>query len=176
MSRARKTLDVVQVKLVLDRKLYSDIPLTTPDAVYEVMKRELREYDREVFCILNMDTKGHCLNMNVVSMGTINETLISPREVFKSAILSNANHIILLHNHPSGIAEPSQEDIHVTRRMENCGKLLGVPVCDHLIIGGINGELYSFAEHGLMDTASLYEAKQTKLVKEKTDRKQEKIL
>lgn len=151
MSGPLKTLDVVRVKLVLDRKLYSEELLNNSRAVYEVMKTELIDYDREAFCILNMKTNGQCINMNIASMGGLNYAYVEPREVFKSAILSNANHIILVHNHPSGSVAPTKDDILLTQRLVECGKMLGIKVCDHVIIGGITGEMYSFQDHGLME-------------------------
>ncbi len=157
MSLSENSLDVVRIKLVLDKRLYSEIPLSTPNAVYELMKQELVEYDREVFCILNMKANGQCTNMNIVSMGTLACTLVEPREVFKSAILSNASHILLVHNHPSGSVIPSKDDIFLTKRLVDCGKLLGIPVCDHVIIGGITGAIYSFQENGLLINDTLEE-------------------
>ena len=82
-----KGLDVVQVKLVMDKTLYSEEQLSSPDQAVQFMKKELSEYDREVFCILNCTTKSQVINMNIVSMGTINASLVTGREVFKSAIL-----------------------------------------------------------------------------------------
>lgn len=144
-------LDVVRVKLVLDRQLYSEQPLNNYSAVYELMKKELIDYDREVFCILNIQSDGRCNNMNIVSIGGLNQAIIEPREVFKSAILSNADRIILVHNHPSGRVNPSPDDIRTTKRLVACGAVLGIFICDHIIIGGRTGELYSFAEHGLIE-------------------------
>ena len=105
-----KGLDIVQVKLVMDKTLYSEEQLSSPDQVVQFMRKELSEYDREVFCILNCTTKSQVINMNIVSMGTINASLVTGREVFKSAILSNASYVILLHNHPSGDPQPSNYD------------------------------------------------------------------
>ena len=151
MSKERNTLDVVQIKLVLDRKLYSEEPLTNSNAVYEVMKKELLEYDREVICILNMKANGQCINMNIAAMGGLTCAYVEPREVFKSAILSNASHIILVHNHPSGSVKPTKDDILLTQRLAECGKLLGIEVCDHVIVGGISGAMFSFKDQGLMN-------------------------
>ncbi|HAX51793.1 JAB domain-containing protein [Muricomes intestini] len=140
-------LEVVNVRLVREPSLYSETPLNTPQAITELMADELSKYDREVMCVLNMKTNGQCINMNIASMGAINHTLISPREIFKSAILANASHVILLHNHPSGSVQPSHEDLVVTEQLEKCGQLLGIPVRDHVIIGGTNKKMYSFAEN-----------------------------
>ena len=85
--------------------------------VVELMAKELSQYDREVFCILNMKNNGQVINMNLVSVGTINASLVIHREVFKSSILANASAIIGLHNHPSGNVKPSKEDMIVTRKL-----------------------------------------------------------
>ena len=103
-------LEVVNIRLVKEPSLYSEQILDSPQAVVELMEK-LSQYDREVFCILNMKNNGQVINMNLVSVGTINASLVIPREVFKSSILVNASAIIGLHNHPSGNVEPSKEDI-----------------------------------------------------------------
>ena len=92
-------LKVVSIRLVDDPPLFSKKGIKTSRDVIEVMGAELRKYDRELFCVLNLRTKGQVINMNIVSMGTLNLSLIHPREVFKSAVLSNAFSILLLHNH-----------------------------------------------------------------------------
>ena len=116
--------------------------------VVELMAKELSQYDREVFCILNMKNNGQVINMNLVSVGTINASLVIPREVFKSSILANASAIIGLHNHPSGNVKPSKEDMIVTRKLQKCGQLLGIELLDHIIVASEHS--YSFAEHGLI--------------------------
>ena len=99
-------LEVVNIRLVKEPSLYSEQTLDSPQAVVELMAKELSQYDREVFCILNMKNNGQVINMNLVSVGTINASLVIPREVFKSSILSNASAIIGFHNHPSGNVKP----------------------------------------------------------------------
>ena len=101
-------LEVVNIRLVKEPSLYSEQTLDSPQAVVELMAKELSQYDREVFCILNMKNNGQVINMNLVSVGTINASLVIPREVFKSSILANASAIIGLHNHPSGNVQPSK--------------------------------------------------------------------
>lgn len=108
-------LKVVSIRLVDEPPLFSSSQLTSPKEVFELMGRELQTYDRELFCVLNLRTNNQVINMNVVSVGTLNTALAHPREVFKSAILSNADGIILLHNHPSGSCDPSREDCLITK-------------------------------------------------------------
>ncbi len=98
-----------------------------------------------------MKNNGQVINMNLVSVGTINVSLVIPREVFKSSILANASAIIGLHNHPSGNVKPSKEDIIVTRKLQKCGQLLGIELLDHIIVGGTNGKMLSFQEEKMLN-------------------------
>ena len=132
-------LEVVNIRLVKEPSLYSEQMLDSPQAVVELMAKELSQYDREVFCILNMKNNGQVINMNLVSVGTINASLVIPREVFKSSILANASAIIGLHNHPSGNVKPSKEDMIVTRKLH------------HIIVGGTNGKMLSFREEKMLN-------------------------
>ncbi len=143
-------LKVVSVRLSEERSLFSPSQILTQEDAVELMGRELSQYDREVLCVLNLNTQRQIINMNIASMGTINASLVAPREIFKASILSNAAAILLMHNHPSGDAAPSAQDHAVTRRLVQCGILLGIQVLDHLIVGGGNGTFYSFWEHGEM--------------------------
>lgn len=138
-------LKVVSIRLVDEPPLFSKRELTSPKAVFEFMGKELQKYDREFFCVLNLRSNNQVINMNVVSIGTLNTALVHPREVFKSAILSNADGIILLHNHPSGRCYPSREDCCVTKRLLEAGELIGIPVRDHVIVAG--NDYYSFLEN-----------------------------
>ena len=89
--------------------------------------------------------------MNIVSMGTINASLVTGREVFKSAILSNASYVILLHNHPSGDPQPSSHDFLVTSKLCAGGNILGIDVLDHIIVGGRTGTYHSMAKEGELE-------------------------
>ena len=155
MTRRRipeQELKVVNVRLVKEPSLYSETPIRDTDDVVQVMARELAQFDREAFCVLNMNTNGTVINMSVVSLGTLDSAIVSPREVYKSSILSNAASIIVLHNHPSGNISPSREDRLVTKKLIRAGNDLDIPVVDHIIVGGASGELYSFKEQGDLET------------------------
>lgn len=102
--------------------------------------------DREHFVVVSLDTKNQPVSLNICHIGSINATLVSPREVMKSAILSSAASIMVFHNHPSGDTSQSQEDISVTSRLKETGRLMGIEVLDHLIIGG--GRYLSLKEKG----------------------------
>ena len=144
-------LQIVNIRLVREPSLYSEKQLDSPQAVLELMAGELAQYDREVFCILNLKSNGQVINMNMVSMGTLDAALVNPREVFKSSILSNASGIIAVHFHPSGNIKPSKEDVLLTKRLRKCGSLMGIELLDHVIIGGKTGEMFSFKEKGMLD-------------------------
>lgn len=143
-------LDRVSIRLVKDAPLYSDKPMSNPMLVVEALGKELCEMDREVMYVINVKTNSVPINCSVVSIGTLNSSLVEPRELFKSSILSNAAAIILLHNHPSGSLEPSESDLHLTKRLAMAGELLGIDVLDHIIVGGDNSHYYSFAENNIM--------------------------
>jgi DNA repair protein RadC len=102
-----------------------------------------------VFIILILNSANNLIRDVQISEGILNSSLVHPREVFKSAILESAASIILLHNHPSGEAEPSQEDKNITRRLLEAGKLIDIPVLDHIIIG--QRKYFSFREAGLIE-------------------------
>lgn len=144
-------LEVVNIRLVKEPFIYSDKILDSPQAVVKLMEKELAQYDREAFCILNMKTDGQVINMNIVSVGTVNSSLVNPREVFKSSILSNASGIIAIHKHPSGNIKPSREDRNITKRLKECGELMGIELLDHIIIGGTNGKMFSFKSENMQD-------------------------
>jgi len=127
--------------------LYSKEPMNNPDAAIRVMNGFLSQMDRELFCIVNLQADLTPINMNIVSVGSLNEALINPREIFKSAILSNAHSMMLIHNHPSGNLTPSTSDIQTTARMQELGELMGISLVDHIITGR-DGNYYSFRDKG----------------------------
>ena len=140
-----KGLKVVKVRLVRDNTLKRTRQVRNTDDAVDVMKEELSGYDREAFCVLNLRADGSVINMNVVSVGTLSASLTAPREVFKSSILANASSVILFHNHPSGNEMPSRTDYETTKRLWDAGNLLEIPVLDHIVVGGGNGRIHSFA-------------------------------
>ncbi len=144
-------IDVVNIRLVKEPSLYSETPIQSKDDVVKVVADELKNYDREVFAILNLKTNGQVINLNICSVGTLNEALISPREVLKSAILSNAAAFIAVHNHPSGNLNPSKEDIDTTKRLMMAGEIINIKMVDHVIIASETGEVFSMRSAGLMN-------------------------
>lgn len=118
-----------------------------PSEMADIFNSYLDGADREHFVIAMLDRKGSLLGLNTVSVGTLSSSVVHPREVFKPAIVIGAASIILCHNHPSGDTTPSREDTDVTRRLVEAGKLLGIEVLDHVIIGD---NYYSFKEKGMI--------------------------
>ena len=150
----RYKLKEVCIRLAEGHPLYSDWPIDSPGEAIKVMRRELSRYDREVLCVVNLNTRLKPINFNVVSVGELNQSIASIPNILKAGILSNAGSFLLLHNHPSGDAAPSQDDIMTTRKVIEAGKILGIPCMDHIIIGGGNGDYYSMREEKTVDFTS----------------------
>ena len=136
----------VRLKLISKRPLYSDSEIQNPADAVAVMADAMASLDREFLCVVNLDAVGHPLNFNVVSIGDVQNTFASMQSLFKSAVLSNASSLLAIHNHCSGSAAPSGLDLEVTKRMIAAGKIMNIPVVDHIVIGGGTGCYYSFRE------------------------------
>ncbi|MGE9943120.1 JAB domain-containing protein [Bariatricus sp. SGI.161] len=137
---------LVRIHAVKEQNLpYGKRQLNTTQEVVEFSGQLLKDADREYVLVLSVDTKCAPVGIEVVSIGTLNQALIEPREIFKHAVLSNALGVFIIHNHPSGDVTPSTEDRLVTERLENAGKILGIKVLDHIILGEY-GTFYSLAE------------------------------
>ena len=149
MSNIAKRINIVSIKMVKESSfLYQTRQILSPNDAYEMIKEQLEGLDREQFIIACLNTKNEPTNITVVSVGTLNKAIIHPREVFKTAILSNAASIMAFHNHPSGETTPSQQDIQLTKRLYEAGELLGIKLLDHLIIG--DGSFTSLKEKGYL--------------------------
>lgn len=124
------------------------IKISSPGDAAVVMMEEMRYYKKEYFKIILLDTKNNIKKVSQISIGSLNSSIVHPREVFAEAVANSSSSIILVHNHPSGESEPSHEDIVLTNRLDECGKILGIKVLDHIIIG--DGVFFSFKEEGLI--------------------------
>lgn len=144
-------IEVVNIRMVKEPSLYSAEKIKSPEDALRVIADELATYDREVFAILNLKSNGQPINLNICSVGTLDSSMVSPREVFKSTILSNSAAFIAIHNHPSGSLSPSQEDKDVTKRLLACSELLGIKMLDHIIVAGDKAQMYSFKQDGMLD-------------------------
>ncbi|PIP17201.1 MAG: hypothetical protein COX44_01205 [Candidatus Portnoybacteria bacterium CG23_combo_of_CG06-09_8_20_14_all_37_13] len=110
------------------------ILLNSPQAVTNYLREKLGREKKEYFVILLLDSRNNLIKDTIVSIGTLNANLVHPREVFKEAVDNRAASIIIAHNHPSGDPEPSEDDLEITKRLVESGKILGVEVVDHIII------------------------------------------
>lgn len=145
----------VQIKAVAEltrriakRTAKERIVMDSPDTVAEYFMEDMRHRERECFVLLCLDGKGSLIGESIISIGTVNSSLASPREVYIEAVKQKAVSIILMHNHPSGNPTPSQNDIAVTRKMREIGELLGIPLVDHIIIG--DNSYVSLKEENMM--------------------------
>ena len=107
-----------------------------PDDVVAVVGSKLRKEQREHFVVLLLNARHEVISSETVSIGSLNASIVHPREVFKPAILASAASVVLVHNHPSGDPEPSEEDLSITRRLVEVGELVGISVLDHVLIAG----------------------------------------
>lgn len=144
-EKRENVLPQVAIRMVQERPLISTEKMDSPKAAIHVMSEFLSQMDRELVCVVNLQSDMKPINMNIVSMGALSESLVHPRELMKSAILSNAHSFMMIHNHPSGNLVPSKDDVLVTDRMHQVGELLGIQMVDHIITGRGN-EYYSFHE------------------------------
>jgi DNA repair protein RadC len=119
-----------------------------PEDVANVFLPKLRDLQHEEFWALLLSTSNQLIRETRITSGTLNSSLVHPRECFSEALKEKAASVIFVHNHPSGNPEPSQEDLSITRQLTEAGKILGIPVYDHIIVGG--AQFVSFAQRGLL--------------------------
>jgi DNA repair protein RadC len=144
-----KRVNIVSIKMVREATmLYHIRNIGSPKDAVELGRKFLEDSDREKLAVCCLDTKNHPLSLNLVSIGSLNSSIVHPREIFKVAILSNAASIIIFHNHPSGDPAPSNEDINVTNRIKEAGRIIGINLVDHIIIGDKN--YCSLKEKGIL--------------------------
>ena len=139
-------LDVAYIKLDKSYTLAEDRPIRSPDDAVAGIAEALKELDREVVFMVTLKSDNTPINASVISVGTLDVAVVYPREVMKMSILSNAMKIMLFHNHPSGGALPSIQDIQLTDRIKQCCDLMDITFLDHIIIGAMSKEWFSFNE------------------------------
>ena len=147
-TRTRTCPPVYRVALVRERA-GPHYAIRRAAAAARVFTRFFAGYDREGFAVALLDTKLKLIGVNLVCLVSINQAVLHPREVFKPAILANAERILLAHNHPSGETAPSEEDRALTVRLVQAGKLLGIEVLDHIVVAP-DGGFFSFQENALI--------------------------
>ena len=139
-----KKINIISLKVCKEKSVeYSFERIIKPK---DILKLVVGDTDREYFMVINLNNQNLPNSIEITSIGSLTETMVSPREVFKSAIVSNSARIILCHTHPSGSTSPSDADIKITNVLVRIGKFLDIPVIDHLIVGG--DSVYSLMENG----------------------------
>lgn len=123
-------------RIIFQSKWLSNKKITSPAEISEIFIPLLRDEVKEKFIIICLNSANKIIKYEVISIGNLNSSVVHPREIFKAAIENNSASVILLHNHPSGNTEPSNEDIKITRKLVEAGKIMDIPVFDHIIIAG----------------------------------------
>lgn len=135
-------------RILSQQKYLSDKKITSPQDIAEELIPVLRDEIKEQFIVVCLNKSNKIIRKEVISVGSLDSSVVHPREVFKVAVENNAASIILIHNHPSGNPEPSNEDISITKKLVEAGKIMGIPVFDHIIIAG--NTFTSFVERRLI--------------------------
>ena len=129
-------------------KIPKKISLTSPKLVADYFREKLGREKKEHFAILLLDSRDNLIKISDISVGTLNANLVHPREIFKEALEHNAASVILVHNHPSGDPEPSEDDLDITKRIIEAGKIMGIDILDHIII--TKNKVFSFKDSKLL--------------------------
>ena len=147
MSKACTILAAIELARRINTSVekINNLKIDSTDLVYKYYKNILSDKKQEYFYCIFLDSKKRVITDKNIFIGTLNGSLVHPREIFKEAVLNSASSIICVHNHPSGIIEPSKEDILLTKRIVSLGLTMGIPVIDHIIIG--KDKYYSFFEN-----------------------------
>lgn len=136
MIKSAKRIPVVSIRMVRESSLlYPERTIRKPEDAAKLFRNFIGDYDREVFCLIGLNTKNEPTLLNKVSCGTLNASLVHPRETLKPLILSNSASFICCHNHPSGNPQPSAEDIQLTERLQDAATIIGIDLIDHIILG-----------------------------------------
>ena len=142
--------DNVAIRMVKEPPLLADEPVNTPAKAVDVLYDLLHDFDREMMIVVNLKTDMTPINMNIVSMGTINASLAASRELLKTSILSNAAAVMLFHNHPSGRIYPSDADVRLTNKMIQAFSVMDIGVLDHIVLGPTR-DYFSFRENAKLN-------------------------
>ena len=146
MDKKKYMLPVVRLQVIRERSIeYGCGTVDNPQKAAELVRDLfLENADREYLVVCCLDTKLKPLSVEIAAIGSLNQCIVNPRDIFKNAILSNSANILVLHNHPSGDAQASMDDDRITQRLKAAGELLGIPLVDHIIIG--RDCIFSFRE------------------------------
>ena len=135
-SKAMQILTIAKIQKRINQSKHPIKKITCAEDVFNYFHERLKDKKEEHFYILMLDTKNNIINEQLISKGILDASIIHPREVFKPAIKNSASKIILVHNHPSGDPNPSNEDLEITEKLTNAGEEIGISVLDHVILGG----------------------------------------
>ena len=127
---------------------YPDVNISVPQTVADLVTKYVGTPDREMFIVLAVNVRNKITGIHTVSVGSLDTSIVHPREVFKFAILANASSIIVAHNHPSGDTTPSSDDIELTKRLKQASEILAIDLLDHIVLGH-DGQYLSFRDRGL---------------------------
>lgn len=143
--------EVVRIKQIIREveEPFASYIIRSPQDAKKLAQAQIADEDREVFLVMMLNTKNHVIGLHRAHVGSLNAAIVHPREVMKCAILNNAASIIVSHQHPSGDPTPSREDIEVTKRLAEAGKILGINVLDHVIVSH-TGKYVSLKEKGYL--------------------------
>lgn len=148
-----KAIELI-ASIELGKRVYTNaykekIKISNSYDIYTYFKTKLKDKKQEYFYVLYLDNKKKIIENKLLYVGTINKSVVHPREIFKNAYLNSASYIVCIHNHPSGDPHPSKEDILLTKNLKEIGKLNNIPILDHIIIGDVS--YYSFFEEGIYE-------------------------
>lgn len=148
-AKAAQLMAAVELGKRVSRLDFDDrFKVTSPQDIANYLMEDMRYLKKEHFKIIILDTKNKILDVCTISIGSLNSSIVHPREVFHEAVKKSAASILLVHNHPSGETQPSREDINITKRLMEAGELMGIKVLDHIIIG--DGVYLSFKEENII--------------------------
>ncbi len=149
-AKASKLVSIFEIINRLEMKEIdlNKVKLNSSERVYKMLKNELRSLKQEKVFLITLDTQNKLINKRIVFKGSLNESVIHPREIYNNAIKDNSCSIIIAHNHPSGSLRPSQNDIEITKRIKEVGKIIGIELLDHLIV--TEKSYFSFREERLV--------------------------
>lgn len=143
-----KALAELSKRMASTSRMGKRVTVKSPDDVCTLLMEEMRHLKKEVFKIVLLNTKNHVIKHVDISVGSVNASIVHPREVFSEAVKTRCTAMVLVHNHPSGDPEPSTDDVGTTKRLTEAGNILGIKVLDHIIIG--DRKYFSFKEKGLI--------------------------
>ena len=147
-KRSRQIISALRLAQALSAPSHDLYTIRKPEDVFKLLSPELIHLQKEHFICLLLNTKNIVMTRDIVSIGSLNASIVHPREVFRLAIKRSCASIICVHNHPSGDPEPSKEDIIVTQNLVHAASIIGIDILDHVIIG--HNRFFSFKEHGLL--------------------------